>query len=247
MSTQPGEGKTITSCSLAESYAQSGQKTLLIDFDMRRPRLARIFEKKPTDFHSLPHTLAKADTSLFELLPISSGLACLDVVLSKASSEISPASLMGSGAILEFMNWARERYDHVIIDSPPFGIVGDVMVLASLADAVMIMCCPDRTRFQPIKHAARHLTESGARVIGVIVNDVDFGRRNHFSQYDYHYRYAYRYTSRYGAYGQGKKMGSASKVPEGSPHVSSEGDDDLTPSAKAVRQDMVDLSMTDDE
>lgn len=251
MSTQPGEGKTITSCSLAESYAQSGQRTLLIDFDMRRPRLARIFEKKSGDFRSLPHTLAKSDASLFELLPVSSGMECLDLVLSKASSEISPASLMGSGVIVDFMGWARERYDHIIIDSPPFGIVGDVMVLASLADAVMIMCCPDRTRFQPIKHAARHLTEAGARVIGVIVNDVDFGRRNHFSQYDYHYRYAYRYTSRYGAYGQGKKLPAASgptAASAGPSDARAAADaDDLTPSSAVTKQDVVEVSMTEDE
>jgi capsular exopolysaccharide synthesis family protein len=250
MSTQPGEGKTITSCGLATSCAQSGQRTLLIDFDMRRPRLARIFEKKSADFNSLPHTLAKADVSLFKTLPTSSGVENLDIILSKASSELSPANLMGSGVIVEFFTWARENYDRIILDSPPFGIVGDVMVLASLADSVMIMCCPDRTRFQPIKHAARHLTEAGARVIGVIVNDVDFGRRNQFSQYDYHYRYAYRYTSRYGAYGQGKKkkLNPGEKMSSGA--AASKplyGDDDLTPSATTHRQDVVDVSMTDDE
>ena len=247
MSTQPGEGKTITSCGLASSCAQSGQKTLLIDFDMRRPRLARIFDKKPADFNSLPHVLAKADASLFDTLPTPSGLENLDVVFSKASSELSPANLMGSGVIVEFFTWAREHYDRVIIDSPPFGIVGDVMVLASLADSVMIMCCPDRTRFQPIKHAARHLTEAGARVIGVIVNDVDFGRRNQFSQYDYHYRYAYRYTSRYGAYGQGKKLSAAEQKSAGAASRPIYGGDDLTPSTGVARQDVVDASMTDDE
>jgi len=254
MSTQPGEGKTVTSCSLAASCAQSGQRTLLVDFDMRRPRLARIFEKKQGEFNSLPHTLAKADPSLFASLAVPSGVENLDVVLSKASSEISPANLMGSCIIVEFFTWARQNYDRVVIDSPPFGIVGDVMTLASLVDSVMIMCCPDRTRFQPIKHAARTLTESGARVIGVIVNDVDFGRRNHFSQYDYHYRYAYRYTSRYGAYGQGKKRTAAAAAgADGSrPSLAAAASkpvygDDLAPSAHGSRQDHVDVSMTDDE
>ena len=253
MSTQPGEGKTVTSCSLAASCAQSGQRTLLVDFDMRRPRLARIFEKKQGEFNSLPHTLAKADPSLFASLAVPSGVENLDVVLSKASSEISPANLMGSGIIVEFFTWARQNYDRVLIDSPPFGIVGDVMTLASLADSVMIMCCPDRTRFQPIKHAARTLTESGARVIGVIVNDVDFGRRNHFSQYDYHYRYAYRYTSRYGAYGQGKRRAGPAEPEESVPGRAAAASrpvygDDLAPSSQTtLRQDHVDLSMTDDE
>ena len=252
MSTQPGEGKTVTSCSLAASCAQSGQRTLLVDFDMRRPRLARIFEKKQGEFNSLPHTLAKADPSLFASLPVPSGVENLDVVLSKASSEISPANLMGSGIIVEFFSWARQNYDRVVIDSPPFGIVGDVMTLASLVDSVMIMCCPDRTRFQPIKHAARTLTESGARVIGVIVNDVDFGRRNHFSQYDYHYRYAYRYTSGYGAYGQGKKRTGSAGPEGGKPSLAAATSkpvygDDLAPSPHGSRQDHVDVSMTDDE
>ena len=247
-STQPGEGKTVASCGLAISCAQSGQKTLLVDFDMRRPRLARIFDKATNDFQSLPTTLAKADPSLFETLSIQSGIDNLDLILSKASSEISPANLMGSGIIVEFFTWAREHYDRVIIDSPPFGIVGDVMTLASLVDSVMILCCPDRTRFRPIKHAARHLTESGARVIGVIVNDVDFGRRNQFSRYDYHYRYAYRYTSRYGAYGQGKKgkrsLISSDAQPASQPLY---GGEDIESTGPVSRQDIVDVSMTDDD
>ena len=249
MSTQPGEGKTISSCSLAISCAQSGQKTLLVDCDMRRPRLARIFEKKPSEYKSLPHRIREGGVSSFDDLPVASGIDNLDLVLSKASSEINPANLMGSGSINEFFAWARANYDRVFIDSPPFGIVGDVMVLASLADSVMIMCCPDRTRFRPIKHAARSLTESGARVIGVIVNDVDFGRRNQFSQYDYHYRYAYRYTSRYGAYGQGKKVAfdkgkKAGKSPASAVDLD---DDDLTPAKTVLRQDVLDHSMLDDD
>lgn len=251
MSTQPGEGKTITSCSLAISCAQSGQKTLLVDCDMRRPRLARIFEKAHTEFKSLPHAIKEGGVQNFADLAVASGIENLDLVLSKASSEINPANLMGSGSIDEFFEWARANYDRIFIDSPPFGIVGDVMVLASLADSVMIMCCPDRTRFRPLKHAARSLTESGARVIGVIVNDVDFGRRNQFSQYDYHYRYAYRYTARYGAYGQGKKIAftkkSTDKKTKGGAVSAILDDDDLTPSTAAMRQDVVDHSMRDND
>jgi polysaccharide biosynthesis transport protein len=216
VSTQPGEGKTITSCSVAESCALSGQKTLLIDFDMRRPRIARIFEKKASEFKSLPHVLAKGDASLFDSLPVPSGVENMDLICSKASSEISPAALMGSGTIVELFKWAREHYDRVIVDSPPFGIVGDVMTLSALVDSVMIMCCAERTRFNLLKHAHRHLTESGARIIGVVVNDVDFGRHQHFGKYDYHYKYGAKYGySSYG-YGSGRKMSTAPAVAVGS-------------------------------
>ena len=253
MSTQPGEGKTITSCSLATSCAQSGQRTLLVDFDMRRPRLATIFEKKPEEFNSLPHTLSGADAAQFDTLPTPSGIKNLDVVLSKASSDVSPASLMGGGIIVDFFTWARNNYDRIVIDSPPFGIVGDVMTLASLVDAVMIMCCPDRTRFQLIKHAARHLAESGARVIGVIVNDVDFGHSAQFGRYDYHYTHYSRYTSRDGAYyGDAQKRGAGKTAKAVAPVTSSVPsklvyEDDLTPADQNLRQDVVDVSMTDDE
>ncbi len=246
MSTQPSEGKTITSSNLALSYATSGQKTLLVDFDMRRPRQARIFKKSRKEYQSLPHALAKGDSSVFSQLPVASGYANLDVVLSRPSSEISPASLMGTGAVADFFDWARQNYERVIIDSPPFGIVGDSVVLSTLCDSVMIMCCPDRSHFRPLKHAIRHLTEAGARVIGVLVNDVDFGRRSMFSGYDYHYRYAYRYSGKYGSsYGDAgavKAVGDGMAVHPESP-VGEADDDEHAP----VKTGMVSVSSVDED
>jgi Mrp family chromosome partitioning ATPase len=236
----------------------SGRKTLLIDFDMRRPRIARIFEKNASEFRSLPHTLAKGDTAEFDLLPVPSGVENLDLICSKASSEISPAALMGSGAIIELFKWAREHYERVIVDSPPFGIVGDVMTLSALVDSVMIMCCAERTRYNLLKHAHRHLTESGARVIGVVVNDVDFGRHQHFGKYDYHYKYGSKYGySSYG-YSSGKKMSTAPAVAVGSDavrQITEEEDtksDPLTKKEQVAaqrneRKDVFDYSLSDEE
>jgi Mrp family chromosome partitioning ATPase len=220
---------------------------------MRRPRIARIFEKTPSEFKSLPHTLAKGDNSLFDSLPVASGVENLDLICSKASSEISPAALMGSGTIIELFQWAREHYDRVIVDSPPFGIVGDVMTLATLVDSVMIMCCAERTRFNLLKYAHRHLTESGARVIGVVVNDVDFSRQQHFGKYDYHYKYSSKYG--YASYGAGQKMSTAPAVAVGSVsvrHITEEEDSKIDPISKseqtaAQRKDVFDYTLSDDE
>lgn len=262
MSTQPGEGKTVTATNLALVCANSGQKTLLVDFDLRRPRLAHIFKKSSRDYKSLSHVLVQNDATLFDSLPTNVGIPDLDVILTKASSEISPASLMGTGIITEFFTWAREHYDRVIIDSPPFGVVSDVMVLGNLADAVIMMCCPDRTRYRPIKFAVRSLTEAGARILGAVVNDVDFGRGTTFSQYDDHYRYSYRYSTRYGAYGYSKKAIIAQEEAEkradqkldgtqnaGEKGMPSEDDEEAPHTHRSSRSDAVDPSMysEDDE
>lgn len=203
MSTQPGEGKTITSCSLAISSAQAGKRTLLVDFDLRRPRLARVWGLKIDLDHSFSHDLSRKDGAHnFASLVMASGIEHLDVVASLPPDNVNPASIMGSQVVPDFFKWARANYDRVIIDSPPFGIVGDVMTLASLVDSVMIMCCPDRTHFKPIQHAARSLGESGATVIGIVVNDVEMGSAGGaFSQSGHSYGYGYGGYGGYRAYG----------------------------------------------
>lgn len=210
MSTQPGEGKTITSCALAIASAQAGKHTLLVDFDLRRPRLARVWGLKIDQDHSFSHYLAKGEGRDFESLVNDSGVEHLAVIGSLPPDNLNPASIMGSQIVSDFFKWVREHYDRIVIDSPPFGIVGDVMTLASMVDSVMIMCCPDRTHFKPIQHAARSLTESGATIIGIVVNDVEMGRvggafapPGHSYGYGYGYRYGYGGYSGYRSYGGG--------------------------------------------
>ncbi len=203
MSTQPGEGKTITSCSLAISSAQAGKRTLLVDFDLRRPRLARVWGIEIDLEHSFSHYLSRKDGARdFQSLVQTSGVENLDVIVSLPPDNVNPASVMGSQVVPDFFKWARANYDRVIIDSPPFGIVGDVMTLASLVDSVMIMCCPDRTHFKPIQHASRALAESGATVIGIIVNDVEMGASGSaFTHSPHAYGYGYGGYGGYRSYG----------------------------------------------
>lgn len=192
MSTQPAEGKSITSCSLAISNAQSHRKTLLVDFDLRRPRLAKVFGLTDLDeAHSFSHTLQRGGECDFAALVNHSGIEHLDVIASLKPEGVDPASIMGSRIVPEFFAWARENYDRIIIDSPPFGVVGDVVTLASMVDGVMIVCCPDRTHFRPIQSASRNLAEAGATVLGVIVNDVETGQMDGAFSMHGHYGYGY--------------------------------------------------------
>jgi capsular exopolysaccharide synthesis family protein len=254
MSTQPGEGKTITSCSLAISSAQAGKKTLLVDFDLRRPRLARVWGLQIDNNHSFSHYLSKKELRDFGSLVMPSGVEHLDVIGSLPPDNVNPASIMGSQIVPDFFKWARENYDRIVIDSPPFGIVGDVVTLAAMVDSVMIMCCPDRTHFKPIQHASRSLGESGATVIGIIVNDVEMGGAGSaFTPSGHAYGYGYGGYGGYRSYGKGYRpyapygpLETAKKAEGGpdaagkSPESAASDDEGPRPSRSAVSPDLTD-------
>ena len=223
ISTQPGEGKTITSTSLAIAYAQAGRKTLLVDFDMRRPRGVKVWNLNVSKESSLSHVLTLANASGktpdFSALVNKSGQDGLDVISSlPPDGGVSPATILGSSVVGDFFEWARANYDRIIVDSPPYGLVGDVVSLAVLADSAIIMCCPDRTHFKPIQYCSRSLTEAGANIVGVVVNDVEttsasaFTPSAHRSGYyksGYGYRYGYGYGYGYGYKPQKSHKGKA--------------------------------------
>ena len=250
MSTQPGEGKTITSCSIAISSAQAGKKTLLVDFDLRRPRLARVWGLELSQDQSFSHYLSNRSGTDFEHLVRPSGVEHLDVIASLPPDNVNPASIMGSQIVSDFFQWVREHYDRVVIDSPPFGVVGDVMTLASMVDSVMIMCCPDRTHFKPIQHAARSLGESGATVIGIVVNDVEMGSSGGAFAPSGSHGYGYSRYGGYRAYGgygpyaprksSGKKDGDKAEGADKPADGSGAKPADEGTSAPAVSSDLAD-------
>ena len=204
ISTQPGEGKTITSTSLAIAYAQAGRKTLHVDFDLRRPRLAHIWGLEIDKEKSFSHRLQEAGDAQpdFAALVNKTELPTLDVIVSAAPDGVTPGMIFGSSAVTDFFDWAKANYDHIIVDSPPYGVIGDVVSLSVMVDSVIIMCCPDRTHFKPIQFCSRGLTEAGANILGVVVNDIELSSAgaftphaygSHYGKYGYGYGYGYGY------------------------------------------------------
>ncbi len=207
ISTQPGEGKTITSTSIAISYAQAGRRVLHVDFDLRRPRLARIWGLQLTPERSFSHALQNSHGKApdFAALVNKTSVEGLDVICSLPPDGVSPATIFGSSAVSDFFEWARSAYDRIVVDSPPYGVVGDVVSLAVLVDSVIVMCCPDRTHFKPIQYCARCLTEAGANILGVVVNDVEVSSASAFNPSSRH-GYGYGYGHGYG-YGPSDRSG----------------------------------------
>lgn len=192
-STQPEEGKTVTACNLAISMAQGGRKTLLIDLDLRRPRLRAIFDpdKKAT---SLLHTLEKGATDSFNKLPIKGGTDNLDVIISTASGKISPAEIIAGEGTAALMAWARDNYECVIIDSPPMGVVADAQCIADYVDGVILAVRPEVTRRRALRHCVERMAAVNTIVNGVVLNNVKI--RKHFT-----YSTSYHHYNSYHSYG----------------------------------------------
>ena len=245
ISTQPGEGKSITSSSISISYAQAGKKTLLVDFDLRRPRQGRVWGLELTQETSFSHVLQAAGEGVrpdFAKIVQRSSVEGLDVLASLPPEGVNPATILGSSVIGEFFDWARANYDRVIVDSPPYGLVGDVVSLAVMVDSAMIMCCPDRTHFKPIQYCSRCLVEAGANILGVIVNDVEVSSAAAFSPSTHHHHYGkYGYGKGgyggYGGYGYGG-YGYGAYAPK---------KDDADKKAKSLPNDASDKKKAEDD
>jgi len=200
-SAMPGEGKTISACNLAISSALNGARTLLIDGDLRRPQLANIFNVD--DEHpSLLEWLSSGGSSLgYHQLVCKGIIENMDVITSRPLGKINPAELLGRGQLVELLNWAREHYDRIIIDSPPIGPVGDAQVLANHADSVIVVSRIGKTRRRALKFALARFREIDAHVLGCIANDVPHSLSGLFGGAE-GYGYAYGYGKGYKSYGR---------------------------------------------
>ena len=192
-SSLPEEGKTTTSCNLATACALNGQKTLLIDFDLRRPRVGGIFPM-PVGYQGLLGYLAGGQGELPELI-YASECKNLSIMASRLSGVARPADLVGGTKVAKLLVWARANFDRVVIDAPPLGIVSDALSLAGLADCVLVMARPATSRKRAVRHTIRRFQDVGVHAIAVVMNDVDH------SKFAYHgYGPYYHYRKHYNSY-----------------------------------------------
>ena len=192
-SSLPEEGKTTTCCNLATACALNGQKTLLIDFDLRRPRVGGIFPM-PAGHLGLLEYLAGKRTKPEEIV-YPSECRNLDVIASRVAGDARPAELVGGSKVADLLSWARTRYERVLIDAPPLGIVSDALALAGLADCVLVMARPATSRKRAVRHTIRRFHDVGVSALAVVMNDVDHSRF-----FSHGYGPYYHYRKHYGAY-----------------------------------------------
>jgi capsular exopolysaccharide synthesis family protein len=193
VSTGPREGKTTTAISIGTTMAQGGNRVLVIDGDLRRPRLHKTFGVSSTVGLS---TLILGESTIEQSVK-STEIEGL-FVLSAGPVPPNPAELLQSERFSEVLRGLSDRYDRVIIDSPPVGVVTDALVMSARADGLVMVLRSGLTPKKVALRGRRALLDVKAHIYGAVLNDVDLASRA--GQYYYYYRYGY-YPSEYGSSG----------------------------------------------
>lgn len=189
-SSQPQEGKTTTASNLAASMAQSGKSVLLIDTDLRRPRVHSSFGLSREQGVS---TLVAGEAS-FESATQRSRVPGLDVMTSGPVPP-NPAELLHSPAFARLVDTARQRYDLVIFDSPPLGAVTDAAIIGPQVDGVVVVVKASETTRDALRSSLRQLRDVSAKVLGVVVNGFDFQSESYYGKGYYYRRYGEYYAA----------------------------------------------------
>lgn len=188
----PSEGKTTTVCNLGVVTAQSGQRTILVDADLRRPKLHKIMD--------LANEVGLTSLLVGEVNEVEQALQQSAVenlrILTSGPIPPNPAELLDSPRMREIIAQLGEIADVIFMDTPPLLAVTDASVLAPVATGTILVAEVGRTRLDGCAQAVEMIRKVGGNLIGIVLNRLDLSRRGYY--YDnYYYRYYY-YTSHYG-------------------------------------------------
>jgi capsular exopolysaccharide synthesis family protein len=198
-SSVPGEGKTTTSANLAAAFGQMG-RVLLIDADMRRPSISKVFgisNSKP-GLSNLVAETAEPKDCIYRLAEVG-----IDVIPAGVVPP-NPLELLSSKRFASVLSGLEKHYDRIIIDTAPTEVVSDALILSTYADAVIYVVKADATNIKVVKSGLSRMLDSGAPITGVVLNQVDLERRQNY----YGYGYDYYYGGYYDYYGYSSKSPS---------------------------------------
>ncbi len=184
-SSGPGEGKTTTAISLALTMAASGTRVVLVDADMRRPRVHRIFgsSNQAGLSSAVVGESRLADVVKTTEVPNLSVVPCGPV-------PPNSAELLHTSAFERLLGEIAAAFDLVIVDSPPVGVVADAAIMATHVDGTLLVVKAGRTSRDLARRAVRQLRDVKANVLGAVLNDLDL-QDQRYGQYAYYYRYGY--------------------------------------------------------
>ena len=184
-SAEPGDGKSVLACNLAVAIAQSGQRTLLVDADLRRPRMhEHLRVDRAPGLSDL--MVGQADTGEVVRETEIPGLS----VLSAGKESPSPTELIASRRFGAWLEAARDRYDWIVADAPPVLPITDATIIARGVNHILFVVDAEATHRRSANTALERLSAVGARVTGIVLNKVDLDSHPYY--YSRYYRRDYR-------------------------------------------------------
>ena len=194
-SSGPQEGKTITTTNLAVTMAQSGSKVIILDCDMRRPKIHKLFD-------------INRDTGMSNILV--GGCEVTEAVVHTKVPKLdvipcgpippNPSEILGSKRMVDLLLTLRKSYNRIILDSPPITAVTDAVVLAKLVDGVVLVLRVGDTPREIVQNGLNQLRTVNAHVLGAVLNGVDMGPDS-----GYYYQYYYYYGEDRGREKKGRR------------------------------------------
>ncbi len=218
----PSEGKSTTVSNIAVSLSKAFYKVLIIDCDLLKPRLHKIFKIKNTS--GISNVLSKLSTfeESVHVLDEYSGLHVLTAGISVPNS----SEMLGSSRMKATLEELSQKYDYILIDTPPINVLSDGLSLARVSDGVVLVIRQNHSTHDELKHALNSLNFISAKVLGVVYNGAYSGSgRKYYGKSSKYGKYG-RY-GRYGSYGRYGKYGSY-----GASYAATYGDEERKSNAK---------------
>ncbi len=178
-SSGPSEGKSTTCANLGVVLAQAGKSTLIMDCDLRRPTIHRVFGLR--NMRGMVNMLAGE----CELREVAQEPVELLTVVTAGAVSPRPTELLGSQHFADFLQQVREQFDYVLMDAPPTELVSDPAILARQADGALVVFDAQNTRKGAARQAVRTLQSVGARVLGTVMNNARKGKDSYYYGYKY--------------------------------------------------------------
>lgn len=187
----PNEGKSTVTMNLASSIADGGKRVLFIDCDLRKSVLVGRYKVKK-GIKGLTHFLS-GQSNLDEVI-YSTNVENLDVILAGPVPP-NPAELLDSPLYKETVKEMREKYDYVIIDTPPLGSVIDAAIVATVSDGAVLVIAANQVSYKFALNVMDQLRKTKVKIIGSVLNKVDLSENGYYGKY-----YGKYYGSYYGNY-----------------------------------------------
>ncbi len=191
-SSAPCEGKSTCALNVADHFAKMGKKTLLIDADLRKPRVHKVLNLKE---EGLSNYLGGFSELSKVIVPVKG--YDFDVMVAGAIPP-NPSELLGSNKMKKMMEQLKEEYDYILIDTPPVNMVTDAAILSEISNGVVMVVREDVTTYAELSKAISALEFASAKILGIVVND------SLLDSQGYRYKGKYSKTYRYQDYSYGR-------------------------------------------